>query len=346
MNLKEGSSYEDISRYSYRSFDNQHIILDGRVGDRFRPLLIHTRSDKQVYLVTLQSHPLGKGPGMTCAAHVPDRHYFRGSYSGKDVTPLWRDAEATDPNVTSGLLDQLSVAYGAQVTPEDLLAYVYALLGGQSYTTRFWNELETPGPRVPLTRDSECFFTAVKLGRQLIWLHTYGERFKSEDGSEDIPAGSAKCVAAVPSDPEKYPERHEYKPLGREIHVGEGRFGPVAPEVWEFEVSGLKVVQSWLGYRMKVRKGKKSSPLDDIRPEHWTPRMTDELLELLWVLEATLAMEPDLSAALESVVSGPCFKADELPQPNEDQRKAPKSPDQIKKQLSLLDEDESGAEKG
>jgi hypothetical protein len=65
-------------------------------------------------------------------------------------------------------------------------------------------------------------------------------------------------------------------------------FGPVAPEVWEFEISGLKAVQSWLGYRMKKRAGKKSSPLDDIRPERWTPKMTDELLELLWVLEATL----------------------------------------------------------
>lgn len=94
------------------------------------------------------------------------------------------------------------------------------------------------------------------------------------------------------------------------MHVGEGRFGPVPAKIWEFEVSGLKVVQSWLAYGMKVRAGKKTSPLDDIRPDHWTPRMTDELLELLWVLKATLAMELELSAALESVVSGQCFTID------------------------------------
>ena len=35
------------------------------------------------------------------------------------------------------------------------------------------------------------------------------------------------------------------------IRVGEGRFGPIAFTVWNFEVSGLKVVQSWLSYRMK-----------------------------------------------------------------------------------------------
>jgi hypothetical protein len=99
----------------------------------------------------------------------------------------------------------------------------------------------------------------------------------------------------------------------------------VPPEVWEFEVSGLKVVQSWLGYRMKKRAGKKSSPLDDIRPERWTARMSDELLELLWVLESTLAAEPQLEKALDKIVAGPCFTAAELPTPKPEERKAPRS---------------------
>ena len=97
----------------------------------------------------------------------------------------------------------------------------------------------------------------------------------------------------------------------------------MSAEVWEFEVSGLKVVQSWLGYRMKKRKGRKSSPLDDIRPECWTPRMSEELLKLLWVLEATLAMEPQLKDALDQVVAGPCFTAADLPHPQPDERKSP-----------------------
>ncbi len=43
------------------------------------------------------------------AADVPDLHQFRGSFGGKDAIPLWRDAAATQPNVTAGLLDRLSV---------------------------------------------------------------------------------------------------------------------------------------------------------------------------------------------------------------------------------------------
>ena len=51
--------------------------------------------------------------------------------------------------------------------------------------------------------------------------------------------------------------------------------------------------------------------------------MSDEFLELLWVLEATLAMEPDLEKVLDRVVTGPCFAAADLPAPTPEQRKAP-----------------------
>ena len=43
--------------------------------------------------------------------------------------------------------------------------------------------------------------------------------------------------------PAKYPEAFAYDPGTREITAGDGRFGPVSPLVWEFEVSGLKVVE-------------------------------------------------------------------------------------------------------
>ena len=116
-----------------------------------------------------------------------------------------------------------------------------------------------------------------------------------------MPKGDATTLKGVPTDQAGYPNKYSYDKTTKLISVGAGRFGPVAPEIWEFEVSGLKVVQSWLGYRMKDRKGKKSSPLDDIRPESWTAGMGDEFLELLWVLEATLDMEPELEKLLDKV---------------------------------------------
>jgi hypothetical protein len=110
------------------------------------------------------------------------------------------------------------------------------------------------------------------------------------------------------------------------LHVGAGAFAPVAPEVYEFEVSGLKVVQSWLGYRMKKPKGRKSSPLDGITPDRWPSEFTTELLELLWVLEGTIAEYPAQAKLLSSVVKGPCFKVDELPAVSDEARKPPARP--------------------
>ncbi len=326
--------------FAYRSFDRHLALYDFRLGDRLRPPLWRLHGANQVYFTSLLSNSLGFGQGIVACCAIPDLHHFRGSFGGKDVIPLYRNAAGTEPNVTRGLLVALGKQYSSPPSAEDLAAYVYAILGGQSYTRRFWSELETPGPHVPLTKNGETFAQAAELGRKLIWLHTYAGRFRGEGRGEEVPQGKATTVKGVSSDTTHYPSEYGYDPLTREIAVGDGRFGPVAPEIWEFEVSGFHVVRSWLGYRMKKRAGKKSSPLDEIRPARWTARMSDELLELLWVLEATLAIEPELAKSLDNIVAGPCFTAAELPTPTPEERKAPGSVSAAGGLLGLMGIDE------
>ena len=321
--LKPPASDVSFGRYSHRYLDRKFAIIDQRFGDYLRPELTSTLGPAQIFFSTLMTKPLGRGPAIGVTALLPDLDQFCGR-GGKDIIPLYRDANASNANVTADLQDHLSGVLDLAVTTQDLAAYVYAVLGGQSYTRQFRKELETPGPRVPVTKNSDLFQTGLKLGRRLIWLHTYAERFGSDEWGDQVPKGTATTIKGVPNDQKGYPNKFSYDETTKLISVGEGRFGPVAPEIWEFEVSGLKVVQSWLGYRMKDRKGKKSSPLDDIRPTSWTPAMSDEFLELLWVLEATLNMEPELENLLDEVVAGPCFTADELPTPTEAERKPPK----------------------
>lgn len=109
------------------------------------------------------------------------------------------------------------------------------------------------------------------------------------------------------------PESFRYDHTAGTLQVATGEFSPVAPELWDFEVSGLRVARSWLGYRMKRGAGRKSSPLDYIRPERWPGAFTTELLELLWVLEATLEAAPEQERLLTEIVSGDCLRADDLP---------------------------------
>ena len=66
----------------------------------------------------------------------------------------------------------------------------------------------------------------------------------------------------------------------------------------------------------------------------------DEFLELLWVLEAALSMEPQLSAALDAVVASECFEAEDLPQPTEAERRAPGAKVEAGGLLSSMDADD------
>jgi len=324
--LEAGATPGDVRRYAYRSFDRQYIIADNRVGDYMRPVLWQSNSDRQVYFTSLLSQPLGNGPALTVAADVPDLDHLRGSYGAKAAMPLYRDPSAEHPNILPGLLDVLSETYGRKVSPEDWAAYLYGVLAQLSYTERFHDELSSREVRVPVTKDAELFEQVAEVGRKLIWLHTYGERMVPKGKRRgQVPKGEARCTMAVPDTPDDYPERYDYDADRRTLIVGGGEFAPVSPEVWAFEVSGLKVVQSWLAYRMKGGSGKKSSPLDEIGPERWTAEFTSELLHLLWILEATLATYPEQAKLLDRVLAGELVKADDLPEVPAKARKAPKA---------------------
>jgi len=313
-----------IERYAYRSLDRQWMFADSRLGDYLRPDLWCAHGERQVYVASLFSQPLGKGPALTSCATIPDLDHFRGSYGAKAAIPLYRNAEATEVNILPGLLDLLAKAYKRKVTPEDFLAYMYGALAQPSFTARYAKELETRELRVPITKDAALFAKVLDAGARLLWLHTYGERFVPKGKQRGhVPRGEARCVQSVPGDPDGYPKTFAYNDATRTLHLGDGQFRPVAPEVFAFEVSGLKVVQSWLKYRMKQGAGKKSSPLDEIRPERWTSQFTTELLELLWVLEATVEGYPEQANLLDAVIAGPCFRAAELPAVPDDARRPP-----------------------
>ena len=325
-NLAKDSPAPDSISFSYRSFDRQMIFRDGRLLDRPGPSLWYAHGKRQVYLTTLLNHRLGNGPAATACAHIPDRDHFSGR-GGKDTIPLYRTNDAQKANVTPCLLDVLGRHYERTVLPEDFFSYVYGILAHPCFTAMFGEELGNSQPRVPLTKDASLFERVRFEGERLVWLHTYGERFVPEDQvAGHIPRGKTKCEKSVSGDTKMYPKKYSYCDVNEALHVGDGVFMPVPLNVFEFEVSGLKVVQSWLKYRMKRRAGRKSSDLDEIRPERWTSQFTTELLELLWVLEATVKVYPEQARLLEEVIESDCFKADELPAVPEEMRKPPKTP--------------------
>ena len=316
--LAEGARIPRVEPYAFRSLDRQWVMADARVGARMRPELWRSHGPQQTYLTGLLTQMLGHGAATMAAAMVPDLHHFRGSFGDKGVVPLYRDADATEPNVTGGLLEGIAELHGAMVSPERFFAYAYGILAQPSYVERFWDELEQPPPRLPITKDASLFARVADLGEQLLNLHTYGERFRGP-GRGDTPQGKARCTKEVP--PVPLPEGHSYDAETRTLHVGDGEFAPVSPEVYGYSISGFHVVKSWLDRRKQNRSGRKSSPLDEIRPERW--EFAEELLQLLWVLEETVRLQPEGAALLDEVCASDLFTADELPTPRDEERQPP-----------------------
>lgn len=312
-------------RYTYRSFDRQWALYDARLGDYLKPAIWAAHSDRQIYLSTLLATAIGFGPTATFSAAIPDLHHFRGSFGGKDLIPLYRDAERLRPNVTAGLLDILSAGYGIVVSAEDLLAYVAGVLGGRAFASRFWSELDTPGVRVPVTKSPEVFARAARLGRRFVNLATFGERFAEEvRGAEPVLPETARVAIDIPHSADRYPDTFSYDEENGRLTVGEGVIEHVPQAVWSYEVSGLHVVESWLSYRMRDGAGRMSSPLDRIRPRSWTAAMTEELLELLWTLEGYVSLEPNAREVLDEVLAGDTYAGAELPQPTPAEQAEPR----------------------
>ena len=317
--LKRGDEPEDFVRYGHRSFDRQWIIADHRLIDRAGPDLWRVLGSRQVFLTTLTSTKLGRGPVLTATPYVADLHHFSGR-GAKNVMPLYRDAAANEPNVTQELLATLSERLGAKITAQDLLAYVYSLGATPAFGKRFDEELaEQAGPiHVPISADLALFRRAVTLGRDLLWWHTWGERFAPSSQAR-LPERQATEITPVTDMPDSF----SYDPDTQHLTVGTGVFGPVSQAAWDFEVSGLRVLHSWLSYRKKKRKGRKSSTLDDIRPTRWT--QTKELLLVLSIIEHTIEVTPQATELLNEIVTNPLILASELPTPTPASRKIPKA---------------------
>jgi Type ISP C-terminal specificity domain/N-6 DNA Methylase/Pentapeptide repeats (8 copies)/NACHT domain len=307
-------------RAGYRSFDRQWIIPDNRLYHRSSPDLWRVRGSKQIYAVTQHARPLTAGPGVIFSPWIPDMDHFMGHHGGQ-VLPLYRDAAGQIPNVASGLretiADRLQIAVP---TAEDLLAYVACVVAHSGYTTRFGAELANPGVRVPLTADPALWAEAVAIGRQLVWLHSYGEQFVDRSagrpsGSPRLPSGQhPTIIQAILDEPGMMPENISYDPDTETLHVGEGQIRPVPPQVWEYEVSGMKIVKKWLDYRKENRSGRRSSPLDAVVPDRWPSEFTTELLELLNVLGRCVKLELAQDDILDRICQHPVITIADLTQ--------------------------------
>lgn len=308
---------------AFRSFDRQRLIPDKRVINRPNPTLWSARSDQQMWLTAPASESPKNGPALTSTALMPDLHHYGGR--GGRAYPLWLDAEATVSNIVPGVSAYLAETMDIQVEDQDLFAYVVSVASHGGYTEAFTDDLEVPGLRIPITNSPELFSEAVAVGREVLWLQSYGTRFV--EVSEGRPAQAPRLTSdeqpRIPLDgsistrPEDMPEDMVYDADNQELYIGTGRISNVTLAMWEYEVSGMNVLKQWFSSRQKNRErpviGERAvSPLLKIQSDRWLPEYTSHLIDLLNLLGLLSKMEVTQRILLEKISAMPQFTLHDL----------------------------------
>lgn len=236
--------------YSYRPLDRRYFFNDPKLLNRPGPELQSVWGQENVALYAV---PTGtnSGPAVWCHGLLPDYHAFRGNYGGY-AFPLFDRRAAHGPyNLRSEVVSALTAAYGSPsmpVSPESVFDTVLALLSASTYSRRFAEDLENTFPHVPFPSDRTNFDRAAEIGAEIRAVET----FSRQPGSV-----FTKGRSLISTEPKGLLAAGEYKDGGIALCAdGTGRVDNIPVEIWEFSVSGYRVLLRWLDAR-------KGSPVDE-----------------------------------------------------------------------------------
>ncbi len=308
----------NIVQVGYRSFDRQYILADARLADMPRPKLWEHRVPEQIFIVEQHSRHPKAGPGLYISSLIPDMNSFKGSEGGRTHPTL---TIGGTPNLTESATQILRKHFGDNA-PGDLVYYLAALTGHPGYVRTFDEPLQQAGIRVPLTADPALWERAVQLGKQVVWLHTYGERGEPLPGMKylhQLPMDADYTLPTPTVDmgrtmPEKKPSfspdpvdslsKEENNPVMGTVSFGQARCENVEKRVFDYTIGGNQVLGLWAKYRLKKPIVRQSSPLDEIVQREWPEAWSEEYERLLYTLTHLVHLEPAQENLLDEVLAG------------------------------------------
>lgn len=195
----------------------QHALITNRITDKS---YISNRTSESTYVFPLYLYPNPEELGLATERSLNFKPAFLTELSETLELP-----QTAPFNLPEG------------ISPEDILAYIYAILSSPTYRQRYYNFLKYDFPRIPLPQNIDHFRTLATLGQRLIDWHLLKDvqipaqhRF---EGEGDGVIGKARYLdGCVWINPTQY-------------------FTDVPAEVWEYEIGAYQVCEKWL----KDRKG-------------------------------------------------------------------------------------------
>lgn len=298
-----GPSVLKVQSVTYRPFDTRYAYYTGRsrglMGWPVEKIMLHLLHGKNLALITARSNKSQHTDHFFISDAIVETKC--GESTTQSATfPLWllTRGQAPHPNLAPAFLQSLATSLGQPteperhdlpegVLPEDVLAYIYAVLHAPSYRSRYAEFLKSDFPRIPVAVDAgsaqtfaQVWRALLPLGHTLIDLHLL--RKVSPGLQPRFPVAGDKGVekprfVAGPSG--------ENGAHGR-VYINASQFFDGVPQAtWEFKVGGYQVCEKWL----KDRKGR-TLTLDDI--EHYQKTA------------AALTQTQVLMAQIDTVASG------------------------------------------
>lgn len=269
----------------YRPLDTRYVYDDPAWIDWFRADLHAVYEHGPVPTLISLPRDFGRGPLSIYTELLPEQHAFKGKAGGKGVFPLWLpgDGRLDDGKQIVGgrrsgfsipTLDWVHQTFPASETPhQDAFDYILAVLSAPTYAQTYWGGLEGSPPRVPLTHDPALAVRAASLGQRLreAWTKNAPNPGIRWEGAGKGPIGTATHSAGT-------------------IHLSGGRsITGVTDGMWNFEVSGYRIIPEWLRARTE-----------------WTATISQskETVKTLSAVYALDRLAPELNASLDALTSG------------------------------------------
>jgi hypothetical protein len=235
-------SDELVRRNAYRPLDLRWLYNHPNFIDRPRPELQEVWGRDNICLYAMPNGT-GAGPAVWCHGLLPDYHAFRGSYGGYAFPLHDRRPEVAAPNIAPALVESLRTAYGEAVSAEDVFDTILCLLSARSYTLRFAEDLEDVFPHVPFPGRPNIFHDAVRVGHEIRAVET----FARPPGGAYMP----REFVRVATQPRGIVATVDYADGAIILCAdGTGRITGLPQAVWDFSVSGYRLVPRWLEGRV------------------------------------------------------------------------------------------------
>ena len=261
--ISTGPSRDLIKRVSYRPFDCRFTYYTGKSRGFY--------SSPQRAIIR---HMLKENIGLTVGRQVKASKEWRHCLISNEIIEstfisnktseityilplyIYPDEEKKDlfnqhktekqPNIPRALFEKLSVAYGQNPTPEDILYYIYGVFYSNIYRQTYAEFLKIDFPRVPFTTDYDLFKEIGKLGKDLADLHL----LKS-------PALDPPIAKYQGSGDNDRIEKITYKEDEQRIYINNDKyFEGITPETWNYHIGGYQVLNKYL-------KDRKNRIMDD-----------------------------------------------------------------------------------